>query len=197
MAAALDPLFLFSTTSFTASGGEGKLETLSAFMTITCKKASGKGKTAGNDTATFSGTITYEECAALGSPINSEGDASGVVLQKFTGELCWINEAKLEVGAFIETSEANRVHLLLPFGALDLLWGSQVATVTPVATKTKFGNLSLSGTNGDQAVSSCVGLTGTKTPSLKVIESETGTVKDGTIVARGTLTSEVEGQIDG
>jgi hypothetical protein len=200
-ASAADPLFLFEKAGFKISAGEGELQTLGAFLTIKCKSAKGEGKTGGNDTDTFSGTIDYEGCASLGSAVNSEGDASGVILQKFTGELCWINEKELQVGAFIETSEANRVHILLPFGILDLLWGSQIGSVTPINTATTDIHLALanaSGGTGDQAVASCVGLAGTRTPKINVIENETGTVKDGAIVNNSfLLTTEVSGKVDG
>jgi hypothetical protein len=198
-ASAADPLFLFEKTGFKLTAEKGELQTLGAFLTIKCKTATGEGKTGGIDTDTFSGTIDYQGCESLGTPVNSEGDATGVILQKFTGELCWINEKELKVGAFIETSEANRVHILLPFGILDLLWGSQIGTVTPIGTATTDIHLALanSGT-GDQAVASCVGLAGTRTPKINVIENETGTVKDGAIVnSTFLLTTEVSGKVDG
>jgi hypothetical protein len=192
-ASAADPLFLFSTKPFTVSGGAGTLSTLGGFFSIECKKLEGSGETAGTDTDTAKGTITFKECTGT-----SLGAASGVITYKYNAELCWINEAKLEVGEYIEAAEP--VHIEIPFvGLLIFEKGSaDVAAVTPVAVKTKTltAKLETSGT-GDQKVTSCVGLTGTKKPAITVHEREEATAHDGAIATSFTVTPEKEGTLDG
>jgi hypothetical protein len=191
--AAGDPLFLFTSTGFKVSGGTGTLSTLGGFFTIECKKVEGSGTTGGLDTDSFSGTITFKECTGT-----SLGAASGVITYKYKGELCWINEAKLEVGEYIESSE--EVHVELGFGLLTVftVGSSDVAAITPVGIKTKTltAKLETSGT-GDQKVTSCVGLKGTLKPAIAVHENESATARDGAIATSFTITPEVEGTIDG
>jgi hypothetical protein len=194
-ASAADPLFLFGTkTGFKVSGPEGHLKTLGGFLEITCKKTTGSGKTTGNDTDGFEGTVEYKECTSLGSEVKSLGAAAGTIVQKFKGELCWTNEKELKVGAYVEATE--HVHVELPFGILDLIFGSQIGTITPVNAKTKTITLTLTGASGDPGVASCTGLSA-RTGSLKIIENENGTEKDGAIEAKLEMTPEEEGQIDG
>ena len=194
VASAADPLFLFGTkTGFKASGGAATLSTLGNFFSLTCEKNTSEGNTGGKDTETFSGTITFTGCS-----MTSLGAAGGTITYKFDGLLCWINEAKLEVGEYILASED--VHLEVPLiGLLTLIKGSaDVVALTPVGFKTKTltGKMETSGT-GDQKVTSCTDLGVTLKPSIKILQNEAGEEKDGAIATSFTLTTEVEGTIDG
>ena len=194
MASAADPLFLFAKTGFTTSGGAGTLSTLGNFFTITCEKNTSTGNTGGTESETFSGTITFTGCSA-----NSLGAAAKTITYKFDGLLCWINEAKLEVGEYILATEDVHLENVPLISLLTFLKGSSdVAAITPIGVKTKTftGKLETSGT-GDQKVTSCGDLGTTLKPSIKVLQNEAGEEKDGAIATSFTLTTEVEGTIDG
>jgi hypothetical protein len=143
-------------------------------------------------TETFSGTMGYTGCNE-----NSLGDPAGTVLYKFAGLLCYISENPLEVGMYIELTEA--VHLEgLPFGLLVLLLkgSSQVAKVTPMNTSTTTFTLVLSGKGGDPGIVSCKDLGVTLTPGLKEVENEQGETM-ASIETTMTVTTEEAGTVDG
>jgi hypothetical protein len=193
-ASAAAPLFLFGATrGYKFSGGTGTLSTLGGFFSYECKTVEGTGEIAGNDVDTAKGIITFNECTGT-----SLGAASGVITYKYNSELCWINEAKLEVGEYIEASEP--VHIEMPFlGLLTLSAGSaDVAALTPIATKTKTvtARMDTSGT-GDQRVTSCVSLRGTLKPAIVLHENEGTTAHDEAIATSFTIRPEEEGTLDG
>jgi hypothetical protein len=192
-ASAADPLFLFGTkTGFTATGGSGVLTTVGSIFSITCEKIDATGKTGGSDTETFTGTVTFSKCNA-----NSLGDASGIIKFEVKGLLCYISEAPLQVG--LDILNVADVHLETALGLRVFLKNSSdVAALTPIATKTKTltAKLETSG-NGVQKVTSCVDLGTTLSPSILVQSNESGAETKGAIQTSFTITPEEEGTLDG
>jgi hypothetical protein len=193
MASAADPLWLFSKTGFKVAGGAGTLSTLGNFFSITCKKLEGTGNTGGNDTETFTGTLTFKECNA-----NSLGSASGVISYAVNGLLCWTNEAKLEVGLYIAATNAVHLENVPLIGLLSFSAGSSdVASITPVNTATTTLTEKLTQSGGDQSITSCVDLGTTLKPKISVTQNEGTEVKDGAIGTEAKVTTEVSGTVDG
>jgi hypothetical protein len=193
MASAADPLFLFGTQTSTISGGSGKLTTLGSFFGLECKKVTGSVTPGGNDSETFTGSIDFEECNA-----NSLGDKTGIILFKFDGLLCWINESKLEVGAYILATEDVHLENVPLIGLLVFLKGSsQIAALTPVGVSTTLLTAKLSGASGDQSPTSCVDLGTTLKPEIKVSENESATEHDAAINQEFDLHFATAGTLDG
>jgi hypothetical protein len=193
-ASAADPLFLKTGTlnGFSATGGAGTLSTLGSIFSITCGKVDASGTLGGNKTDTFTGTVTFTKCNANALAQNAEEIKFNVA-----GELCLINEAKLEVGLYLETTAD--VHLETILGLRVFLKGSSdVAALTPdgVKTKTLTAKLETTGTNGDQKVTTCTGLTVRK-PQILVQSNETGSEADAAILTSFTITPAEEVTVDG
>jgi hypothetical protein len=173
---------------YTVSSGAGKLVNLNN-EEIACKKDKGSGKITGAKTTET--TIDFEECTAFGFfAANSLGDPSGTILVKLNGELCAINESKLEVGVYF-TNEP--VHIEVPsLGALDIVEGSIIGKITTDGVKAKVFTVTLEQASGDPKWTSCGGKTA----------AQTSTKNEGTKVGSGmstveTQTGEEEVTIDG
>lgn len=192
--AVLDPEFLFPQQAFTASGGAGALSVLENPFSITCTLMTATGNLGGDPSQTFTATIDFTGCNA-----NSLGDPAKTILFKVDGLLCWINEAKLEVGLYILATEDVHLENVSLIGLLVFLKGSaDVAALTPdgVKTKTLTAKLETNGTNGDQKVPSCLDLGVTLKPEILVQQNEAGAEKMGAIKQDFTITPAAEGLID-
>jgi hypothetical protein len=198
MASGADPLFLeFTKGGFTISGGKGELTTEGNPFGIKCESVKGSGEITSpfTDVDTFKNvTFDFEGCNA-----NSLGDAAKVILFKAAGELCIIKEtAPLEIGMYIEATENVHVENVPIAGLVVFEKGSSdVGAVTPINVKTKSFTVKLtsSGT-GVQTVKKCTGLV-LREPSIKAKIAESATNTPGSITTEATVTTEVEGKIDG
>jgi hypothetical protein len=131
MATAAKPEFLPANgtfpVKFTSHAGPGSLK--SGALEIKCQAETDKGEITGAKTVTD--TIDFEKCAALGFAAHSLGDSGETILTTVTGELCYINEAKKEVGLLV--TPTAKVHIEVPAaGALIIVLGSVTGALTPI-----------------------------------------------------------------
>jgi hypothetical protein len=135
MATAAKPEFLPANgkfpVKFTSHSGPGSLK--NGALAIECKSETDKGEITGTKTVTD--TIDFEKCDALGLAMHSLGDSGETILTTVTGELCYINEAKKEVGLLL--TPTAKVHIEVPAaGELILLLGSVTGALTPINVST-------------------------------------------------------------
>ncbi len=129
----LDPGFVGNT--FTGKGPAGELTTLGGGIEIKCKENTVSGEVTGNETGTIT-KLDFKGCTALGLfKANSLGDAEGTILSDgLPFKLCYTDEAKKEVGLYIEKIST---HIEVPsLGQLINVSGSIIGKITPVNTLT-------------------------------------------------------------
>jgi hypothetical protein len=189
MATAALPEFNKTKIKFTSFSGPGTLA-VAAGNTIECTSDTDEGEITGVKTVTL--TVDFRKCTIFGLfGAHSLGDAENTILTSATGTLCYINEAKKEVGLVL--TPTGLLHIEAPnAGALALIKGTLIGRLTPVNTTSLHGELILKQEKGVQAVLGCEGLAGET--HLSTSENE-GTFKasgEGTTDAIGYLTSEVD-----
>ncbi len=128
--AAAKPEFLDNVkgNTFTGKGGAGTIEVLGGGLKVACTETSLTGEVTGNEEGVIK-DINFKGCTALGFKANSLGDAEGTIL---TGaipfKLCYINEAKMEAGIYLEKIN---IHDEVPalVGTLLDLTGSMIGRI--------------------------------------------------------------------
>jgi hypothetical protein len=143
-------------STFTASGGAGKLESLAGSQ-IVCKGFTLKGGEVTSDESGKIKEINFEKCTALGFPTNSLGDkAETILVDNASVLLCLIEPKTLVFGVLIKLASA--VHLEVPLaGALLKIEGSIIGTITPNA-KGKEKKITFAQKAGDPTVTKCTNL---------------------------------------
>ncbi len=128
------------TFNFTSAETELKRE---GETVIKCKKDKGTGEVKSAKELTAS--IDLERCNIASFAIQSLGDKNGVILlSKLPGELCYIDAATKEVGVLLALPAAG-LHVESPsLGALLVIEGSLVGSLTPVDTLTSSYTLTFS-----------------------------------------------------
>jgi hypothetical protein len=170
------------TVNFVGSGSGATLHGLGG-LEIPCTHISLLSGTMTNDK---SGTVDvhYSGCSESTFPVNSLGDASGVILAPSNWKLCLLNSTKLEFAIFVAPKAA--IHGEVPLlASLFVITGGLWGKITPNA-KGKTKTITVSEASGDPAISSCGGEASTQT----VEENESG--KKETAALAATMTVEAE-----
>ncbi len=131
--AAAKPEFLDNVAgnTFEGKGGAGALEVLGGGLKIACTENTFSGTITNNEEGTIS-KLDFKGCTALGFKANSLGDAEGTILADgIPFKLCYINEAKKEVGLYLEKIN---VHVEVPalVGTLINVTGSIIGKIDPI-----------------------------------------------------------------
>jgi hypothetical protein len=151
------PEFTPTANTLTGTGTAGTLSTLGNPFSITCKNNTVSGSVTGAKAAEYE--ITFKECEVLGGSAKSLGGTAGTIKTgKLKGELCYINEAKKEVGLY---TTVTLQHIEAPLGILINISGTIIAQVEPVNKSQTTGTITLAsnGTNGDPKWTTCGGKT--------------------------------------
>ena len=187
MATAALPEFNKTKVKYTSFSGPGTLA-VSGGNTIECASDTDAGEITGAKTVSL--TVDFKTCKIFGLiGAHSLGDAENTILTSATGTLCYLNEAKKEVGLIL--TPTGELHIEAPnAGALAEIEGSVIGQLTPVNKTTLRGELILKQKEGKQELLKC----GSTETHLETAENE-GTFKasgEGTTDAIGYLTSEVD-----
>jgi hypothetical protein len=179
-ASAALPEFLPGSGTFTSTSGAGTLA-IQGGNTITCSSDTNSGSITGPKTVTV--TIDFKGCVLFGFVgAHSLEDASGVILVKATGTLCFIKQASpLQVGLKLTITP---VHIEAG-GQLAKVEGTLYGEVTPLnVNQTGPYKLILEQSGGLQKIKNCEGEAATE---LKASENE-GTAKPAGETTTDTIT---------
>jgi hypothetical protein len=189
MATAALPEFNKTKIKFTSFSGPGALDE-SGGQAIECASDTDAGEITGPKTVTL--TVDFRKCKIDGLiGAHSLGDAENTILTAATGTLCYLNEAKKEVGLVI--TPTGMLHLEAPAAAaLALVKGTLIGRLTPVNTTTLRSELILKQTAGAQELLKCEGLAGETHLSTAENEGEFKPSGEETTDAIGYLVSEVD-----
>jgi hypothetical protein len=189
LATAALPEFNKTKVKFTSFSGPGALKE-SGGQAIECESDTDAGEITGPKTVTL--TVDFRTCKIFGLVgAHSLGDPEGTILTSATGTLCYLNEAKKEVGLVI--TPTGLLHIEAPAAAaLALIKGTLIGRLTPVNTTTLRGELILKQTAGKQELLGCEGLAGETHLSTSENEKPYAASGEQTTDAIGYLVSEVD-----
>jgi hypothetical protein len=189
IATAALPEFNKTKVKFTSLSGPGTLA-VTGGNTIECASATDAGEITGPKTVTLQVDVrTCKIFGLIGS--HSLGDPENTILTNATGTLCYLNEAKKEVGLVL--TPTGLLHIEAPnAGALAQIKGTLIGRLTPVNHTTLRSELILNQKEGKQELLKCEGSAGEAHLSTSENEGEYKASGEGTTDAIGYLVSEVD-----
>ena len=190
-AMAVEPLgFNPETGGFTGEGGAAKL---TGPLTISCTAFSVLSGVILNKTH-VDFTVHFTGCTVLGIPVNTSGDAKGVILLPLLGLLCYLpksTKAALKVGLYTEIIETVKIE---GAGAKSEVKGTVIGEVTPLNKKQKTGETIYKKTNPTECTTENEGK-GTVKKAELLANFNGGAFSKGEEEATGKLTFEKETEV--
>lgn len=154
-------------TKFTGDSGKSTLQVVGG-LSITSPKSTSTGELTSEGTLGTT-TITFKEATTAGLPVNSEGDASGIIKVKAKLHNCLI--AAGDRGVKLEIEE---VKLVVPSTKLTVaIKGALIVLVSPFEEKATKYALTVTQKEGKQGIEKCEG--GTAQTLLTSIDKGTFT----------------------